>query len=456
MLIDRVTLIVWCSFVLDKMHIFGDYLKLGLRILMASGRLELKGAPIQLVRETIHERMRGSLAFFLTMIHGRYNTQILQQIGVLLGHSSLANIPRIPLDVMRNTTGVVLSGVNQASAGIGTILANMTFDPEYINRRQKERVSNKGSGGVREGFAYAGRNVADGLMSLTNVFTKPYEGAQKEGLPGFMKGIGKGVVGTLAKPVDKAGQAISNIATGIKAEYMSKPLGGYKMRTTRRRKPRMLWGEFAQLFDYNVDDAELRECLGLSLAKNVVKCITLKKQGTRPATHLALIFYPRRIFYADLYGGARGGQTGPLSTSTGKPSQSSAGSSGHGGPSGASGNQSEAGIVGDNDKDSDEGRSPHREPGRAGGAQGGRARCIWRVDVASILEARASSHGVVLRVAETRKLPAGSREATERAYQVPIADARLIQAVHQEINRCRSGIKSEIVLSKDMPVHFND
>lgn len=73
-----------------------------------------------------------------------------------------------------------------------------------------------------------------------------------------MKGLGKGMVGTIVKPVDKVnynysltinntlkqlGQAVSSMASGIRAEYVTKPLGGYKFRTERRRKPRMLWGD---------------------------------------------------------------------------------------------------------------------------------------------------------------------------------------------------------------------
>ena len=41
MLIDRFDVYCWCSFVLDKLHMLSDLLKVGLRILMASGRLEL-------------------------------------------------------------------------------------------------------------------------------------------------------------------------------------------------------------------------------------------------------------------------------------------------------------------------------------------------------------------------------------------------------------------------------
>lgn len=43
--IDRFDVYCWCSFVLDKMHMLSDLIKVGLRILMASGRLELMVSP---------------------------------------------------------------------------------------------------------------------------------------------------------------------------------------------------------------------------------------------------------------------------------------------------------------------------------------------------------------------------------------------------------------------------
>lgn len=50
LVISRFRVYCWCSFVLDKMHMISDLLKLGLRILMASGRLELTVG-------TLHQRL---------------------------------------------------------------------------------------------------------------------------------------------------------------------------------------------------------------------------------------------------------------------------------------------------------------------------------------------------------------------------------------------------------------
>lgn len=48
--------------------------------------------------------------------------------------------------------------------------------------------------------------VLQGLMAgmiggLTSVITQPVRGAQSDGARGFIKGIGKGLVGTVTKPV---------------------------------------------------------------------------------------------------------------------------------------------------------------------------------------------------------------------------------------------------------------
>lgn len=63
--------------------------------------------------------------------------QIISSIGVVLGYSSLANIPRAPLDIVRGTVGFGLSVADNVTSGLGSLLSNLTFDAEYIAQRQK-------------------------------------------------------------------------------------------------------------------------------------------------------------------------------------------------------------------------------------------------------------------------------------------------------------------------------
>lgn len=64
-------------------------------------------------------------------------SQIVNSIAVVLGYSSLVNIPRVPLDLVRETVGLGLAVADNLSSGVGTILSNLTFDSEYINQRQR-------------------------------------------------------------------------------------------------------------------------------------------------------------------------------------------------------------------------------------------------------------------------------------------------------------------------------
>lgn len=187
--------------------------------------------------------MRGTAKTFVASLQERYTYHLLNSVFSSLGQSSLLNLPRMPYELGKNTIGLAANAVDSVSAGLGSLLSTFTFDSEYINRRQRER--GKSTSSMRDGFLSAGKNIGEGVWSLTNIVTKPIEGAQREGVGGFFKGIGKGIVGSLVKPLDKVGQAVSDVTRGIKAE-VSKPIGASKCRNERRRRPRML-GELGEI-----------------------------------------------------------------------------------------------------------------------------------------------------------------------------------------------------------------
>jgi vacuolar protein sorting-associated protein 13A/C len=51
---------------------------------------------------------------------------------------------------------------------------------------------------------------------VTGLVTRPIEGAEREGLGGFLKGFGKGVVGAVTKPVVGVFDLASNVTEGIR------------------------------------------------------------------------------------------------------------------------------------------------------------------------------------------------------------------------------------------------
>ncbi|GIX62141.1 vacuolar protein sorting-associated protein domain containing protein, putative [Babesia caballi] len=278
--IERFNLVLWCSFDLEKLHMLGDLMRMGLRIICLSRHFELMGAPLQFQQEYFCNSRSSVRSFYEQM-----------------KDNSLLNIPKIPINVGRNTIEFAAEAVDSVSSGIGSLLSKFTFDNEYINKRQRDRM-NKPSGNMRDSIVSAGKSIGEGFMSLTNIVTKPIEGAQKGGMSGFIRGLGKGLAGSIVKPIDKVGQAVSQVSRTIKVN-MSRQLDGQRWCTEPCRWPRMLWGEYSQLKPYSLSDAEIKQQLGHKFSKNIVHCETVAKQS-HPPSHVALLFYPSKVYYVDL------------------------------------------------------------------------------------------------------------------------------------------------------------
>ncbi|RKP03518.1 hypothetical protein CXG81DRAFT_9373 [Caulochytrium protostelioides] len=95
-------------------------------------------------------------------------------------------------------------------------LAVVTLDDEYQQRRRITHIRNRPSHavyGVTNGAQSFARSVASGI---TGVVSKPFEGAERDGVGGFFKGLGKGLVGVVAKPVIGVFDLATNVSEGIR------------------------------------------------------------------------------------------------------------------------------------------------------------------------------------------------------------------------------------------------
>ncbi|BAM40941.1 conserved hypothetical protein [Theileria orientalis strain Shintoku] len=290
--IEAFSLVVWCCFELEKLHMLGDLLRVGLRILSVSRNFELMGAPISFQREYV-TISRTSVLSFWEQMKDKYLQASLSCIGSILGYSNLLNIPKLPLTVGRCTIELAADAVDSVSSGLGLVLSKFTFDKEYMKKRSTAREVTS----IKDGLFSAGKTIGEGLFSLTNIVTKPIEGAQKEGVEGFIKGLGKGLLGSIVKPIDKVGIAVSQVSRGIKANISKEE----KFLVDQCRKPRMLWGEFAQIRGYSAQDAEIRDLLGVKYAKHIMDCLLIIRQQTgSKAKQVALLFYPSKVYLVDL------------------------------------------------------------------------------------------------------------------------------------------------------------
>ena len=96
-------------------------------------------------------------------------------------------------------------GVAGNSAFWGSMIEHAGDDDEEVLNRQREKAEQRASQkpgtvgeGLKLGFSRAGDNIMEGLRGAVN---RPLEGARKDGVSGFFKGMHSGALGLLAKPV---------------------------------------------------------------------------------------------------------------------------------------------------------------------------------------------------------------------------------------------------------------
>eukprot|EP00903_Cladosiphon_okamuranus_P017946 g16513.t1 len=115
-------------------------------------------------------------------------------------------------------------GVFNSVAGVGgavtDTVSKLTFDSEYQMKR--ERAKNKAiadQGGLGQGLKQGGKDIAGGFASgVSGIFSAPVTGAKKDGMGGFFKGVGKGLVGAVVKPVVGVTDSVISVAQGISNE----------------------------------------------------------------------------------------------------------------------------------------------------------------------------------------------------------------------------------------------
>ncbi|CAC5424189.1 VPS13A_C [Mytilus coruscus] len=116
---------------------------------------------------------------------------------------------------------------------LGKAAAASTFDDDYQKKR-RQQMRNKQHASASERLASGGKGVVQGVFDgVTGIVRKPYQGAKKERVGGFFKGIGKGIVGVVTRPasgiIDLASESFEEI----------KRVAIPQVDVRRQRKPRM-------------------------------------------------------------------------------------------------------------------------------------------------------------------------------------------------------------------------
>ncbi|XP_028969113.1 vacuolar protein sorting-associated protein 13 [Galendromus occidentalis] len=126
-----------------------------------------------------------------------------------------------------HTVGGAADAMGKITGALGKGVAALTMDEDYQKKRRMER--NKRPQDITEGIAQSGKDLVMGFYDgVTGVVTKPLEGAREDGIGGFMKGMGKGLIGIVARPasgvVDFASGTFASVKRATELEEVALPV----------------------------------------------------------------------------------------------------------------------------------------------------------------------------------------------------------------------------------------
>ncbi|XP_020286741.1 vacuolar protein sorting-associated protein 13D isoform X3 [Pseudomyrmex gracilis] len=213
-----------------------------------------------------------SSQFLIHSIVKHYKDELKWQAAVILGSVDfLGNPLGFMNDVTEGVSGLIYEGsvkslVKNVTHGISNSAAKVTeslsdglgrviMDERHEEARQRIRANTTGSSdhlvaGLK-GFGF-------GLLGgFTSIFKQTYDGASNEGFPGFFAGFGRGVVGTITKPVVGVLDLATETATAVRETSRSASRAIPK----RDRPPRVVSGSTGLLPPYSRQQAEGQEFL---------------------------------------------------------------------------------------------------------------------------------------------------------------------------------------------------
>ncbi|CAG8629647.1 9806_t:CDS:10, partial [Dentiscutata heterogama] len=215
---------------------------------MAIGNIN--DAPIKL-NALVMENMRVSFPVLIDRIRQHYGEAFIYQVHKIVGSADFLGNPvglfnnlssgvvdifyepyqgivmsdrpqDLGIGIARGATSFVKKtvygfsdSVSKFTGSIGKGLAAATLDKTFQDRRRMSQYKNRPKHafyGVAQGANSLVTSIGSGFEGLR----KPIEGVEKEGATGLIKGVGKGIVGFVTKPVVGILDLTSNITAGIR------------------------------------------------------------------------------------------------------------------------------------------------------------------------------------------------------------------------------------------------
>jgi vacuolar protein sorting-associated protein 13A/C len=198
--------------------------------------MEILGSPVNLIKSL----GTGVKDFFHKPAKGIIKGPLEGVKGFVSGTKSL----------VKNALGGALNTVSKITSGFSKEILLISQDENYINEREKKNMMDKPKN-IIEGIGYGISSMMSGIFyGVTDVVRKPLEGAKKENLKGFGKGVVKGLGSLVAKPVSGIVDLISKTTMGIK-----NTMNLNDEEVSQQRYARPFYGKFKSIRIFNSNDA---------------------------------------------------------------------------------------------------------------------------------------------------------------------------------------------------------
>lgn len=163
-------------------------------------------------------------------------------------------VARGTLSLARHTVGGFADSAAMLAETFSKNMTVLTLDRRYAQRRDRKDILREQEG-ANVGLGSGVQKLAQGFFEgVTGVVRAPLRGAEKKGFEGFAKGIGKGLLGLLVKPIIGISDGITDVMISVKSSVEGSS-GAYNPQLLQIRPRRPLYGTDRMIRSYNIADA---------------------------------------------------------------------------------------------------------------------------------------------------------------------------------------------------------
>jgi vacuolar protein sorting-associated protein 13A/C len=163
-------------------------------------------------------------------------------LGLVRGTGSLA----------AHVVGGIAGSVGKVTNTLNKGLLQLSGDTEYIHKKEIKDIRQKPTGaidGLGKGLKGLGTSIWGGV---TGIVMKPVQGAKRDGVGGFAKGVGLGLAGALVKPASGVVDLVAKTNEGIESAVDG---NACKPNNQKFRRPRAFYKETEIFKEYNEVEA---------------------------------------------------------------------------------------------------------------------------------------------------------------------------------------------------------